>query len=218
MCLTVFLLADRPLPVPPDAAAYPGLKLHSAEADYGGQTLDGIRRIADAAFAYNVSPAGYCGCYFGYETAEEFQAAMAERAANPDLQYANTPDEAETMWRSRMDAVHSLSKYLAAHLEAHPAVYAVWERCAGQKPPVRANVPPSYFGGTGFERLPEDVLLTVVPESTAGANTTWDPASRRTHEWLGCGCACGENDSDIVADETQQIEDAPNQGLDKSDR
>jgi hypothetical protein len=187
MCLTIFLLADRPLPVPPDAAAYPGLNLHPVEAEYQYQTLASIQRVAPAAFVYNVSPAGYCGCYFGYETPQDFQADMAERVANPDKQYADTPEEAETRWGKQKDAVNSFGRYLAAHPEARFAVYAVWEHYAGQKAPVRADVPPSYFGGPGFERLPEDVLLTVVPEPAVGENPRWNPTARRTHEWLGCG-------------------------------
>ena len=185
MCLSVFLLADRPLPVPPDETTYPGLRLYPVEADYQSETLAGIQRVAAAEFVYNVSPAGHCGCYFGYEATEEFEAEMAERAANPDLRYAGTPEQAETMWRGRMDAVKSFDRYLAAHLEARLAVYTVWEHCAGQKAPVRAAVPPSYFGGPAFQRLPEDVLLTVVSEPAAEVNPCWDPAARRTHEWLG---------------------------------
>ncbi len=89
-----------------------------------------------------------------YETPEEFAAHLAERAANPDLSYAGTPEQAETMWRSQTDAVNSFGRYLAAHPEARLAVYVVWEQCAGRKTPHRAEVPPSYFGGSGFERLP----------------------------------------------------------------
>lgn len=191
MCLTVYLLAERPLSVPPNGAAYPGLELHSVQGEDQSQTLAGIQRVAPAAFVYNVSPAGYCGCYLGYETSKEFQANMAERAANPDAQYAGTPEEAETMWRSRMDAVNSLGKYLAAHPDARFAVYAVWEHCAGKRAPVRAEVPPSYFGGPGFERLPEDVLLSVVSEPVSREKLSWDPDAPRTHEWLACQGACG---------------------------
>ena len=94
------------------------------------------------------------------------------------------------MWQSRMDAVRAFDRYLAAQPEARLAVYAVWEHCAGQKTPVRAVVPPSYFGGPAFDRLPEDVLLTVDPESATDENLTWDPAARRTHEWLICQEGC----------------------------
>ncbi len=155
------------------------------------KTLAGIRQVASASFVYDVSPGGYCGCYFKYETPEEFAAHLAERAANPDLSYAGTPEQAETMWRSQTDAVNSFGRYLAAHPEARLAVYVVWEQCAGRKTPHRAEVPPSYFGGSGFERLPDDLLLNIVPESADGANPRWEPTARRTHEWLGCESDCG---------------------------
>ena len=83
MCLTVFLLADRPLPVPPDESTYPGLRLYPVEAEYQSETLAGIQRVAPAEFVYNVLPAGLCGCFFGYETTQEFQAEMAERGRQP---------------------------------------------------------------------------------------------------------------------------------------
>ncbi len=210
MCIAVYLLANRPLPVSLDEDAYPGLKLHLVQAEYAAQTLAEIRRAAPAAYVYDVSPAGYCGCYFGYETPQEFQAEMEERAANPDARYANTPEQAETMWRGRRDAVNSFGRYLAAHLEAQLAVYAVWEGCAGQKVPVRAQVPPSYFGGPGFVRLPENVLLTVMPEATLGRIPQWDPAARRTHEWLSSGSDRGQSPPDALAEETQPNENEPN--------
>lgn len=187
MCLSVFLLTDRPLPIPPDQTVYPHLKLYPLEEEYQPETFAGIRRVAPVAMVYLVSPAGYCGCHFGYESSEEFQAHMADRAANPNTEYANTAEQAEAMWRRRTDAVKSLGRYLADHPDARLALYAVWENHAGQKDPVRATVPPSYFDGPGFDRLPEDVLLSVVPEPPGGEALPWDPAARRTHEWLGCG-------------------------------
>jgi hypothetical protein len=161
MCKVIFLLADHPIPLPLDEGAYPGLQLYPVEANNQPQTFAGIQRVSPAAFVYAVFPAGYCGCYF---------------AAH-----------AETMWQSQKDAVRSFGRYLAAHPEDRLSVYSVWENCAGQKAPVRAEVPPSYFGGTGFDLLPEDVLLTLVPEPTGSENLGWDPAAHRTHEWLGCG-------------------------------
>ncbi|MCX6041996.1 MAG: hypothetical protein NTV69_12720 [Caldilinea sp.] len=186
MCKVIFLLADHPIPLPLDEGAYPGLQLYPVEANNQPQTFAGIQRVSPAAFVYDVVPAGYCGCYFEYETPEEFQAQMAERAVNPG-QYVDSAAHAETMWQSQKDAVRSFGRYLAAHPEDRLSVYSVWENCAGQKAPVRAEVPPSYFGGTGFDLLPEDVLLTLVPEPTGSENLGWDPAAHRTHEWLGCG-------------------------------
>lgn len=197
MCLSVFLLADRPLPVPADQTMYPGLKMSRLESEGQGPTLAGIQRVAPQAIAYSVWPANYCGCYFGYRTPDQFAADMAERAANPELEYANTPEEAETMWRSLTSAVQSFGKYLTAHSEAQLAVYAVWENCAGEKAPIRAEAPPSYFGGPGFEKLPEDVLITIVPEPANGETIPWDPAAPRTHEWLACEATCElPNDED----------------------
>lgn len=190
MCLYVFLLADRPLPFPPDEQVYPGLKMHRVENQFEGRTLAGIQRVVPRAFAYSLAPGGFCGCYFGYRTPQEFEADMAERLANPDVQYANTPEEAETMWRSLTNAVQSFGKYLTANSEAQLAVYSVWEQCEGEKTPTRAEAPPSYFGGPGFERLPEDVLLAIVPEPVNRETLPWDPEAPRTHEWLACQATC----------------------------
>lgn len=97
MCLSVFLLADQAIAVPLNPTNYPGLFLHPVEEEYQSETLAGIRKVADAKHVYNLMPAGYCGCYFGYESTEEFQESLKERASNPDLKYANTPEEAEVM-------------------------------------------------------------------------------------------------------------------------
>ena len=210
MCLSVFLLAERPIPVPPDEAAYPGLELHPIEAESQPQTFSGIQRVAPTQFVYGVSPGGYCGCYFRYETPQEFQHHMAERAANPDVQYANTPQQAETMWRSwrsQVDAVNSFGRYLATHIDAGLTVYVAWKHCAGLKDPIRKTLPPSYFGEPGFEQLPEDVLLTFVLELSVGGIPPWNSADRRTHEWLGCDRNRDSNDaSDPVIDETPEGE------------
>lgn len=183
MCMTIYLLADRPLPVPVEATVYPGLRLHPIEEDGQVTTLAGIRKIAPAAFAYGVTPDGYCGCYFQHQTPEAFREHMAERAADLDGVYADTPEHAEAMWRCQTDAVQSLGRYLADHADAARAVYVVWEHHAGQREPIRAAVSPSYFNAPGFASLPEDLLLTIVPDSET---QPWDPAAPRTHEWLSC--------------------------------
>jgi len=190
VCLTIYLLSDRALPVPPDATECPCLVLDRVEADGQAVILEGIRKIALAPFVYGISLSGYCGCYFGYMTAEAFGQHMADRAANPDTVYADTPEQAEAMWQSLMSGMRSFGRYVAAHADAGLAVYAVWEFCAGQKEPTRAAVPPSYFGGPGFERLPEDVLLNIIPESNGGEKGAWDPAAPRTHDWLTSESAC----------------------------
>jgi hypothetical protein len=190
MCLTIYLLADRKLPVPPDESAYPDLKLYPMEADVQAALLAGIRKIAPAAFVYGVSPGGYCCCYFSYETSEMFAEQMAEREADPTVEYADTPEHAEAMWRCRTNAVKSFGRFLSAHAGAALAVYAVWEGLAGQKEPTRAAVPPSYFDGPGFESLPEDLLLTILPESNGAERGPWDTAAPRTHEWLSGARGC----------------------------
>ncbi len=194
MCLSIFLLADSPISVPPDKDVYPGLLLRPVEAEYQSQTLAGIQRIDSAPHIYSVSPAGYCGCYFGYETPQEFQSQMAERAAEPEAKYANTAEEADVMWRSRRDAVQSFGRYVADHPEVRFTLYAVWEHNEGQKEPVRAEVPPSYFDGLGFERLPEDVLLTVVPESHLDDDQQWEPDEVRSHDWLSESYCCWDEE------------------------
>ena len=168
MCMTIYLLADRRLPAPPDETAYPGLKLYPVEADGQAAVLAGIRRITPAAFVYDVRPHEYCGCYFFYETPEVFAEQMAEREAQPSVVYANTPEQAEAMWRCRTSALKSFSRYLSADADAALAVYVAWEGCAGLKEPTRAAVPPSYFDGPGFASLPEDLLLTIIPGSDGG--------------------------------------------------
>jgi hypothetical protein len=188
--MTIFLLADRELPVPPDKTAYPCLVLDRVIADGQAMTLVGIRKVAPAPFAYSVSLNGYCGCYFGYMTAEAFGQHLADRKANPDVEYADTAEQAEAMWQALMTGMVSFGRYVAEHASASLAVYVAWENCAGQKEPNRAEVPPSYFGGPGFESLAEDLLLTIIPESDGRQNVPWDPAAPRTHEWLQCG-KCG---------------------------
>ena len=197
-------MADRPLPVPPDEAAYPGLELHPIEAECKSQTFTGIQRVAPTQFVYGVSPGGYCGCYFRYETPLEFQHHMAERAAHPEVQYANPPQQAETMWRSQVDAVNSFGRYLATHSDAGLAVYVAWEHRAGQKDPIRNTLPPSYFGGLGFEQLPEDVLLTIVPELSNGGIPPWNSTGRRTREWLDCN-----RNRDVIDANGPRLEETP---------
>jgi len=194
VCMTIYLLADRRLPAPPDETAYPGLVLYPVEADRQAALLAGIRKVTPAAFAYVVSPGGYCGCYFCHETPEMFAEQMAERQADPTVEYANTPEQAEAMWRCQANAVKSFGRYLSAHADATLAVYVVWEGRAGEREPTRAAVPASYFDGPGFTSLPEDLLLTIVPESDGGEKRPWDPAAPRSHEWLSCAresSACG---------------------------
>lgn len=186
MCMTIFLLADRELPVPPDEAAYPGLRLYPVEADLQATVLAGIRTVTPAAFAYDVRPGEYCGCYFSHETPEEFAEHMAQRAAEPDVEYADTPEHADAMWRCRTRALRSFGRYLSDRADVALAVYVAWEGCAGQRKPTHAAVPPSYFVGPGFKSLPEDLLLTILPESDGSDPWPWDAASPRTHEWLGC--------------------------------
>src|SRR5947209_210317 len=105
VCTTIYLLADRRLPAPPDETAYPGLTLYPMEADDHAEVLADIRRIAPAAFAYAVRPKGYCGCYFSHETPEVFAEQMAGREAHPSVEYADTPEHAEAMWRCRNSAL-----------------------------------------------------------------------------------------------------------------
>src|SRR5262249_7590400 len=101
----IYLLSDRRLPDPTDEPEYPDLTLYPEEA-YGPTSVRaGIRRVTPAAFVYDVSPGGYCGCYFSYETPEEFAEQMAEREANPNVEYADTPEQAEAMWRCRTSAL-----------------------------------------------------------------------------------------------------------------
>jgi hypothetical protein len=185
--MTIYLLADRKLPAPADEIEYPRLELYPVEA-YGqaAAVLAGIRKIMPAAFVYDVRPGGYCGCNFSYESPEMFAEQMAAREAEPNVEYADTPEQAEAMWRCRANAVKSFGCYLSAHAGAALAVYVVWERRAGQKEPIRAAVPPSYFDGPSFASLPEDLLLAIMPESAGGEQSAWDPAGPRTHEWIGC--------------------------------
>jgi hypothetical protein len=187
MCQTIFLLSDRKLPVPLDETVYPDLKLYLVESEWGTATLAGIQRIASSAFVYGVSAGDLCGCYFNYETSQEHSEQMAERAANVGVEYANTPEQAEKMWQSQVNGVKSFGRYLAGHADASLAVYVVWEGCAGQKEPMRASVPPSYFGGPGFERLPEDIFFTVTREPSVGEILPWDLTAPRTHQWLTLG-------------------------------
>jgi hypothetical protein len=184
VCTNIFLLADRELPAPPDATAYPGLQLFPLGANAEG--LADIRRLTHAAFVYVVSPKGYCGCFFSHETPEMFARQMAVRAAQPDVEYADTPEQAEAMWRCRTSAVKSFARYLSAHAGAALAVYVVSGGREGQNEPAPAAVPPSYFDGPGFQSLPEDLLLTIMPESDGGEKRLWDSAAPRTHEWLSC--------------------------------
>jgi hypothetical protein len=190
MCMAIYLLADRKLPAPADEFAYPGLGLYPLEADGQAAVLAAIQKITRAAFVYDVRPNGYCGCYFSYETPEVFAEQMAEREAQPSVVYADTPEQAEAMWRCLTSALKSFSRYLSAHADAALAVYVAWEGRAGQKEVTRAAVPPSYFDGPGFESLPEDLLLTIIPESDGGEMWPWDPAAPRTHEWLSCTREC----------------------------
>jgi hypothetical protein len=192
--MTIYLLADRRLPAPPDETAYPGLWLYPVEADGQAEFLASIRRITPAAFVYNVRPDGYCGCFFSHGTPEELAEYMARREAEPNVEYACTPEQAEVMWRCQTNAVKSFGRYLSAHADAALAVYVVCEGRAGQKEPTRAAVPPSYFDGPGFESLPGDLLLTIIPESDGGEKWPWDPAARRTHEWLSRARECGASD------------------------
>ncbi len=186
MCMTIYLLADRKLPAPADEIAYPGLWLYPVGADGQTAVLAGVRKITPAAYVYSVHPNGYCGCYFCYETPTCFAERMAEREAQPNVEYADTPEHAEAMWRCQTNAVKSFGRYLSAHAGAALAVYVVWEGLAGQKEPTRAAVPPSYFDGSSFALLPEDLLLTISPELPGGERPAWDPAAPRTHEWVGC--------------------------------
>jgi hypothetical protein len=139
-----------------------------------------------AAYVYSVHPNGYCGCYFCYETPASFAERRAEREAQPNVEYADTPEQAEAMWRCQTNAVKSFGRYLSAHAGAVLAVYVVWEGRAGQKEPTRAAVPPSYFDGPSFASLPEDSLLTISPELPGGEKSARNPAAPRTHEWVGC--------------------------------
>jgi hypothetical protein len=184
--MTIYLLADRKLPAPADETVYPGLGLYPVEADGQAAVLTGIQKITSAAFVYSVCPNGYCGCYFCYETPEAFVERMAEREAEPNVEYADTPEQAEALWRCQTNAVKSFGRYLSAHADAALAVYVVWENCAGQKAPTYAAVPPSYFDGPSFASLPEDLLLTIIPESAGGEKSPWDHAAPRRHEWLVC--------------------------------
>src|SRR5262245_34953535 len=131
MCVTIFLLADRKLPAPADtaAAAFPDLTLDPVDADGQAELLEALRRIAPAAFAYGVRPGEYFGCYFRHETEATFLEQMAERAADPTVKYANTPEQAEAMWQSQTRALKSFARYLSAHADAALAVYVVWEHC-----------------------------------------------------------------------------------------
>jgi hypothetical protein len=115
-----------------------------------------------------------------------FARQMAVRAADPNAEYANTPEQAEAMWRCRTNAVRSFARYLSAHANAALAVYVVSGGREGQNEPTRAAVPPCYFDGPGFESLPEDLLLSIIPESDGGEKWPWDAAAPRTHEWLRC--------------------------------
>jgi hypothetical protein len=185
MCLTVKLLSDRPLAVPVDETAYPSLRLHPLmNMNYLAQAFSSIRRITSATYAYDISPGGYCGCYFQYESEEEHLHDMADRVANTDVTYANTAEQAAEMYRSQVAAVNSFGRFLDAHSEAQLAVYVVWEHGDGQKEPTVAAVPPSYFSGPAFDQLPEDLLLTIVPEPPSGEVLPWAAAIRRTHTWL----------------------------------
>ena len=111
---------------------------------------------------------------------------MAMWVTEPNVGQSFTPEQAEAMWLCRNSALKSFGRFLSAHRDAALAVYVVWEGCAGQKEPTHAAVPPSYFDGPGFDSLPEDLLLTIIPELDAGEVRPWDPAAPRTHEWLGC--------------------------------
>jgi hypothetical protein len=198
VCRTIYLLADRRLPDSTDAPEYPGLTLYPVE-EYGPTSVRAsIRRVAPAAFVYDVRPDGYCGCYFYHETPGKFAAGMAERDAHPTAGHGVTREQAEAMWRDRTSAVKSFARYLAAHADAALAVYVVWEGCAGRKEPTRAVVPPSYFDAPGFESLPEDLLLTIIPESVGGEEWPWDAATPRTHEWLGGARSCSAPDPDAT--------------------
>jgi hypothetical protein len=86
----------------------------------------------------------------------------------------------------RNDTGYTYGRYLSDQADAALAVYVVWENRAGQKEPTWAAVPPSYFGGPSFASLPEDLLLTIIPELAAGKQSAWDSAAPRTHEWVGC--------------------------------
>jgi hypothetical protein len=196
VCTTIYLLADRRLPALLDETAYPGLKLYLVEADGQAAILAGIQTITPAAFVYGAQPNGYCGCFFSYETPEIFAEQMAQREAVPNVEYADTPEHAEAMWRCRTSAVKSFGRYLSAHPDAALAVYVVWEGRAGQKEPTHAAVPPSYFDGPGFKSLPEDLLLAIIPESDGGERWPWDPAAPRTHGWLSCAGECRASDLD----------------------
>jgi hypothetical protein len=194
MCMTIYLLADRKLPAPTSEAAYPGLMLYPVDADGQSEFLAGIRSIALAAFVYDVRPDGYCGCYFYHDTPEMFADQMARRQAEPGVEYANTPEQAEAMWRGQTSAVKSFGRYLSDHADAALAVYVVWEGCAGRKAPTRAVVSPSYFDAPGFASLPEDLLLAIIPGSAGGEDWPWNPTAPRTHDWPGYARECGASD------------------------
>lgn len=196
MCLQVFLVSDRSLSVPLDSADYPDLLLREVFDEGESERLFKIRRVTRGRFAYSLSPAGYCGCYFGYQSEENFNAYLAERRANPSNQYAGSIEEAEQMWRGLTNAVKSLGKFLRDHSETHFSVYAVWEHDEGLREPVRVQVSPSYFDGPEFLSLPQDVVLTIGPEPTADVPLPWNREAVRDHLWMGMGdCALGNEES-----------------------
>ena len=107
MCLTIYLLSDRPL-VDPTDDAYPGLNLELVDAEYQYYTLEGIRKVANASVVYSVSAAGCCGCDFDYQTLEshlEYLSFLADCITDPEQSFPGTPEEAETFWRSRMEEI-----------------------------------------------------------------------------------------------------------------
>ena len=150
MCMTIYLLADRKLPAPPDGTAYPGLWL-CRMADSQAAVLAGVRRITPAPFIYAVHPDGYCGC-----SRTDRGVRLRGRTGGSNVAL---PDQ-------RREVVRPLLVRPRGRGTDH--VRGV-RRLRREKEPAGAAVPPSYFGGPGFESLPLDLILTIIPESDATA-------------------------------------------------
>lgn len=183
MCLCIYVLSDRELSTPIDPIRYPNLNLTLVDREHGRLILDGIRKVAPATYVYSLSPGSYCGCYFNYENATKLHLQLADQVVNPD-RYACSAEESKAMWECRVNSVKAFGRYLADHFDLNLSVYVVWEHREGQKEPKIAEIPPSYFDGPSFVALPEDLLLTIVPERTDDSRWPWNPNQKRTHNWL----------------------------------
>jgi hypothetical protein len=155
MCHMFYLAADRALPTVEQHVDFPDFEVTTNVGEAGLH----IRTLIAAPFLYYVASWQGCSCGFCYEDRAVLEHTLAEI---PDEAVRRTCREG---WQRGYNSVHSLARYLQAQVEHGPiSLYIAWAGREGVPIQHQQRITPEYFGGSAFELLSEDSLLTIVPE------------------------------------------------------